>query len=687
MSGTSGREYLPKKEPPNSWQPPDRLADGRRRGAWQQQIIETSEGWLRKQPFWNDLSKAEDIIRGKELQKADENRSDLTSNRLKRLGREMVASISDVRYPEDVWCSDNKAYQNELTMFSKLARGVWYESRAPYSVRRLTQWFMLGGTSYLWPIYRRKSLVDPNSNGECFDEYSPRDVLPFMVDDRNWQDTYAVTFVKMVSIPKAHAMFPLYQDQIQAVSKKRRDSEVIGARLGFIRSLRGQDNKWPSSDLWAEISYTMIRDLSFNNTGLPIPMGDPGASWSYVVPYLGQDIPSNEVQGGTRKMRPAGLDDCRMYPNMRMMISVSGVIEPVYDGPAWAWHGMFPPRFCADDWVSEPMGLSIFRDVFDLERARQFTERAIDMKMKAQMDPAMKYDNTLIPAGTADQLDPWEMRKRLGVDGEVDKAISTLIPFEMMKIGAEPFEWIKYIADSQDYYLGMNQLAALAQAKMSTGQEGADDLLSMAGPIVRDICAGEEVPMADVLEMEKYDILQNFDTARVMSYVGPDGVTPETFDFDPKTIVPSHMPGEDNSNASQFSRMERAKAFARQLRLTATPGYLHGIPQTAQKLLLLQGIRAGLPISPQRVLKQVFNIENVEQEISDWQDFREMQIEMAQKIQREGLSLGMADAGSPSTGSGTGGRKPGRPPSGNKPPTAKVKGTAEGPRAVISESG
>ena len=64
----------------------------------------------------------------------------------------------------------------------------------------------------------------------------------------------------------------------------------------------------------------------------------------------------------------------------------------------------------------------------------------------------------------------------------------------------------------------------------------------MSGPIVRDISASMESPMADVMEMMKYQILQYIDTARVMTYVGPDGVTPETLDFDPtidRAVTPS----------------------------------------------------------------------------------------------------------------------------------------------------
>lgn len=673
------------KDSNTRWQPPDRLADGRKRWAWVEEIISEGERWLETQPFWNDLSKAEDIIRGKEMMKADENRSDLTSNRLKRLGREMVAAISDVRYPDDAWTSDNKAYADEQSMLSKVARGVWYEAKAPFAVRRLTQWSLLGGTSYFWPLYRRRQIVSPKSMGLYFSSFGPRDVIPFQMDPENWQETYAVTMIKMVSPFRAHAMFPQFQDRIRTVSKRRQQSNAVSARMAFISSLRGDDRATEGADQLCEVRYSLVRDLSINQTGMPVPMGDPGASWSYVVPSLGAEMPTEYVTNGDRGMRQAGIDDCRLYPNMRLIITISGVNEPVYDGPAWDWHGYFPPRFCSDDWVSEPMGLSIFRDVFDTERARQFTERAIDMKMKAQMDPAMKYDNTVINAGTAEEIDPWEMRKRLGVDGDVEKAIATLLPPEMMKVGTEPFEWIKYLCESQDYYLGTNQVSALAKAKMSTGQEGADDLLRIAGPIVRDISAAMETPMGDVLEMEKYQILQFFDTARVMSYVGPDGVTPETFDFDPNSIVPGHMPGEDVESSSKFSRMERAKNFARELRLTPTPGYLHGMPQQAQQLLLLQGTRAGLPISPRRILKKVFGIENFEQEIKEWQDFRLLEIELAEKVKESAGAPSQPQTGSTAAGSQKG--KGGRPPSGKKPPTAKTKGSAEGPRAVVSESG
>lgn len=665
------------------WQPPPQDAPKKKIWGWCDDIISDGENWLESQPFWSDFSRAEKLIRGKEQAKADENRSDLTSNRLKKILREIVGAMSDVRYP-DAWSSENRAYTKEAEMFSKVTKGIWFEAKAPLAIRRMCQWMVAGGTASIWPVFRRKRLADPYSTGICFDDYGPRDVVPFMMPaDNNVQGCYANTIIRMMSVPEAHARFPLFQDKLRPVSKRRMKSGAVSARMEFISSLRGDNQSVPWTERLCELRYTLVRDLAINGGDMPIPMGEAGASWSYVVPFLGQDIPSDEMEGGQRKMRSANIDDCRLYPNMRLIVTGSGCEEPIYDGPAWDWHGMFPPRFFADDWAWEPMGFSLIRDVLDLEKTRQFTERAADMKIKAQMDPAMIYDQQVINPGTAEDFDPWELRKRLGVDGDVEKVLRTAVPAELLKLGEEPFAWLKYLSDEQDEQLGVNQLSALAKTKSVVGSEDANDLLKMAGPIVRDMSTAMESPFSDVLEIVKYQILQFHPTARVMTYVGPDGITPETFDFDPATTVPSHMPGEDTQAKSKFSRMERAKSLARNLRLQVTPGGIHGISQTQRKLLLLQGHRAGLPIPNRLIFQKVFELENYQSLRDEWREDKQWELEMAAKLKIEGASL-LPGSGATPSGSqhGTGGR----PPSGKKPPAAKTKGSAEGPRATITES-
>jgi hypothetical protein len=49
-------------------------------------------------------------------------------------------------------------------------------------------------------------------------------------------------------------------------------------------------------------------------------MGDPGTSWFYKVPSVGQDIFAG-IQNGQPYMRKAVPEDCSIYPFLRLMIS------------------------------------------------------------------------------------------------------------------------------------------------------------------------------------------------------------------------------------------------------------------------------------------------------------------------------------------------------------------------------
>jgi hypothetical protein len=200
-----------------------------------------------------------------------------------------------------------------------------------------------------------------------------------------------------------------------------------------------------------------------------------------------------------------------------------------------------------------------------------------------------------------------------------------------------------------------------------------------------------ESPFADVMQILISLIVQNFDTGRVMTYTGPDGVTPETLDLDPAKITPSHLPGEDMAKPSQFSRMERAKAFLRNLRVQLAPGGIHGLPQTQQKLLMIQTWRSGFPLNPEAVAKALgrenWGTLDGNTDLEKWQSFKRIELEFQAALKKEAGAIlpsqppsGATPAGSPR---GTGGR----PPSGNKPPAARTKGSAEGPRATISQSG
>ena len=100
-----------------------------------------------------------------------------------------------------------------------------------------------------------------------------------------------------------------------------------------------------------------ILDEEGNPIGKELEMGESGTSWYYKVPYLGQQI--QRFEGGKMVTRAATEDDCRVYPQRRLLISCENAL--MYDGPAFDWHGMVPlVPFYLDEWAWEQTGYSLF---------------------------------------------------------------------------------------------------------------------------------------------------------------------------------------------------------------------------------------------------------------------------------------------------------------------------------------
>jgi len=682
------------------WQVPDFLtAKPHVVSGWVEEILQDREGLLKTTRQYKDIDKAFALISGAPDSSISEQRSQMNTNRAKRCVREIVASLSDVRQA-DGYDTENKAFKDEAEMLNKTMRALWYERAFDRSLKRGNQWMVATGTSYMWPNFRKVRMGPGADSALCFDAFGLLDVFPFMRGfDGDPQNTYATIIVKPTPMPQAHSMFPAFQSALKAMSKKRYDSSVANKRMSLADMFRARTssaNRAYEGD-YAELRYVLVRDMRINATGIPIPMGSVGGSESYVVPFIGQEIPSMEISSGMRKTREATIDDCYLYPHMRLIITADGTEVPLYDGPNFDWSGMMPAEYAVDTWPWERIGFSLLRDIYDIERARQHGERAIDQVIKHRMDPGVAYDNTRLATKEAEAFDPWKERGRLGFSGEVDdNTFRTIIPQWLLDVPQAAMAWQEYLNNEMDYTLGLNAISAIAKAKLSVDGDAMQQLLELAGPLVKDISRSMEPPTRDVMEQSKFILFQWYTTRALMNYVGPDGVTPITFDFDPTKLYPSHLPGEDNTNPSAFSARERAKYFAQNIHLSITPGSLHAVTQTTQKLMMLQLWRAGFPIPPDDVAKALdmnnWGTIDGNSGWEKWQNYKKMEIEFASQIQQLQQSLpgfgppgGAPPGGAP--GASPGKAKPGRPPSGQKPPQAQTKGSAEGPRAVVSESG
>ena len=689
---------MPDYDDEKHWQPPARDAKPSDKMGWINEVVSSGEQYNATLLSSRDIGTAINMISGKAADNLNQSRSNINMNREKRALREVVANIADIR-AVDAYTSDNPSYQDFLTMLNKVWKAVYFESKFPATFKKATQWLVAGGFSFISPVYRNMRLQAKSARRIDFDVYSCNDALPFqMPDDNKVQGAYAWTRIKFMPLYEGASKFSRFASELRPVARRRYTGNAAKDRISLAQRLRmgagGSDYGNWASEMY-EFRYTTVRDLSLNETKKPIAMGKPGAIESYIVPFLGQELPTAEfVQPGIRKTRKATEEDCYLYPNLRIIVSQSGMQRPLIDEPFWDWHGMHPlARFSADEWPWEP-GYSLAGDITSLGDARKALLRGMDQTVRARLDPALMYDkNAGINRKTMEQYDPYEERARLGVDGEVsDKTVRPMLPVEFLNLQEWIFTFHKLLCDEQDYMLGLDALKNLAKAKIASADNAIEKAQEEAGPIATDISHGMEEPMGELMEMVLADVMQYYPPGRIMQYVGPGGVAKEVFDWKPQEMTPSHGADEDPSKgASIYTRMDRTKMFLANIHAQVAPGSLHGEVQTKMKLTLLQYQRSGGIISSETVAKAL-DIPNWgtlqgNTEIEKWQSEQKMKLEFAEKMKELATALQPQGASChPQPQGGAGGPKPGRPPKGNKPPHMRSKGSSEGPRSTITTS-
>lgn len=681
-----------------SWQvPPAAVKDTDILG-WVDEGVEEGLSWLKMQRTHTDYNKAFNIFSGRtDPTNIPTYRSQLVTARLKRNTREVIGACANIR-PIWGYSSDNPAFSNQALMMNKTVQAIYLEIFADRAIKRALQWSGATGTGWIRPVYRRSNYGHGKGNLALY-TYGAPSVLPVQLpSDNNWQEAYAINILDELPVAMAHGMFPKFQEQLRPTSSKYWYSpEIRSAAKGnmfkriFSNWGRGQGS--PLSDLYIPIRYTYVNDLTINNTGNMIPMGQPGSSWYYEVPSYGSTLPDGRV---------ADENKARLYPYRRLIISSENV--KLYDGPSFDWHGEYPIiPFCLDDWAWEPLGFAITRDGYALNEAIDEITRGVMDKHRSALDMSLGYDINAVTKNEADSFDPMQPRGRIGFDGTlVERPFQPVIPENVLKVDPMTMNMIQYLSDTMDYQMAIRDVVALAKARaMGGGVDDMDKIMEADGPIVRDISRNVERSVSMLGNQVKYLILQYCTVCKIMQYVGADSVTKETFDFDPDSIVPSHMPdelpkgyrtGEAIGFNSKYSRGERARWFADNLSLTILPHSVHEITQMSHKLGLIQMRKAGVQISSQSIAES-WDISNFKEEKRRyWEEQEEVAQhairvkQLVDSIVQQGVMPTPAMEGA--LAGPTGGMVPpqeGRPPSGQQAPQLVTKDG--GARSTISESG
>lgn len=678
----------------SDWQcPPAATAEYKRLG-WLSESTEDGQNALKaNRGYSSDYRKFMDVIAGKiDDDTLLDYRSAVNTNELKTNIRQVIGAMAKLR-PIWGYSSGNKGFAKYAEMMNQVTRAVYLQSEASgpadRTIRDALQWAAATTKGYVIPSYQKD--LATGRGGIYHEAYGNPSVLPVqMPANRNLQQAYTVHVMTEWPIFKAHALFPKFQDRLLPTTSKywhdadiRKSAKVnTGWWNRMASSLRRGKEGTDRANLFVPIRKSYIIDLTLNETDAEIPMGEQGTSWFYKVPYMGQEI----VRGG--KTKKADESDCRLYPMRRLIISSQDCI--MYDDTAFDWHGLVPViPFSFDEWAwGDSFGL--VHDGYELQKAMTAIERGSMDKVKARLDIPLAYDINQITKKEAEQFDPMQPRARAGFDGMAgDMPFKEVVPKEVYEVASQDLAMHKLLSDAQKRCFALNDLMQLAQARaLGSGSDNIEQILGNVGPIIEDMSRGMEPSMSAWGNIEKYLVLQYFDTPRVMQYVGIDGVPEGSFDYHPNSLVPSHVAGEDPDKIaeSSYSRIERAKMFADNLLFTVTPHSIHELTQMTQKLGLIQLKKAGVKISSE-TLAEAWNVPNYghtegSTEVEKFRAEQEDDLLFAARMKQ--VAEGIPGLLPPPGAAALGKNPEGRPSSNNKPPHLSQKDS--GTRSTIATS-
>lgn len=588
--------------PTNLYIIPSQNATEDSRLGWLKESVREGETYLRSQTGYTDIKRGKEIIAGIHMSKIPEQLSKINVNLQKRLIRDVVATMSNLR-PLWGYSTDNQNLDKEAEVLNKLLLS-WYQSTfADRGIRKALQYAGGLGTGYVGVDW--KSDFWTRGRGDIqLKAYGPDQIIPCQVpSDHDLQRAYAVTIKEEVPINLARSMFPTMAGKItpdrQSPMGLRKGLNKMSSFLSPVlnRFASDQRNRKAAETIFpvVDIYQTYIMDMSVNEGPDPVIMGEPGTYWNYTVPVLG----SKKSDGSA-----VTVEEARLYPWRRLVTWCNtGLLR---DNTSYWWHGMVPvvPLYF-DDWAWEFLGYSMTRDLDSIEQSSNTLRRGIDDSANARLRPALMHDDRTISNSLMESLDVRQGGQTVGVDFTTsERPIRPILEPGYYDVP----QWILNVINSNDemmkYLSGVNDFTAVAKARQLPSSDSLEKIMEMAGPVVTDISRNMEASLGRIGEMVKCLFFEFYTAPRRLQILGEEGLSKNDDDYyEPASMIPSHMGDEDTLAPSKYSMVQRAQKYMNSFFFMITPNSLHQINQMARKLLYIQLQKIGEPIDPWTMAK------------------------------------------------------------------------------------
>jgi hypothetical protein len=662
------------------WQVPPVEAGGIYIKGWIDELCQNGDRWVRNQEGTRTLDRDIRLLLG--LQQDNS----MKSNMLMPNIRTFVETISNLRQIATLGVKAEQ-YKDYANTYNRAFKHVYWASEYVFNIRRSLQWSMLG-SGFIWTHFSRPH-YGWGRGRNFFDALGPYEVLPEQIPLNNdIQDAYAVTVVVPMPVAEAHARFPEFQKYLVPIS--RYDWQKYGASNG-IRLDHWDRNRfnetWGWENRYCIVRRTFIRDLRINETKRTLQMGVPGSTWGYTVPSYGDLLVSVNPLNQLPESRKAEEGDCRVYPQLREIITSPSVPVPMYDDTAFDMHGEMPViQFDVNDWPWAARGYSAVRQVAGVERSRRARASEIDEILAVRKDPPTGYDFTSGVSRT--QLEKLDLLRsqgiRAGVKGDPKKAIVSMLP-DSMTVDGDDWKAQEWYDSTVKATLGLADIATLRDIKANVGDQSFDKFVTNLGPMAMGIAMVMWRGSSRLAQMLKYNIAQYIPVDELISMIGPEAVDLETFDNDPTSLVPSHLPNELMNGESRYTKAQRARWFLDRLGIVSTPMQLLDITQMQEKMQAMFLFQKNAQL-PQSWFMEKFNVPGYDALHQEWKDEQikeaewklEVQVALAAKAKQLGIQI-------PEEGPGQG-QGGGRPNTNQKPHKGAVKGSESGNVRAVNKT-
>ena len=663
--------------------------------AWSQSMLSDARSYLRLQPAYKYISDGLDIVNGDFAVTDVQSLSSVKTESTVRNAREIVAAQTNLRIIP--------AFKSESEDFREtnaiLNRSFMSWENMTFADRRLRagwQFASIQGTGYIGPRY------DPNyyyrGKGDIvWDAYGALDVLPLgLPPGLNIQGAYAVGLRKKMPIHQIWRMFPLQRDNIKAnrvttlgkgmvIAQAVKFASAVLKRFSQGARQPEEASTWDTTDVY----YIYVDDDSVNETGAPLqicgPDGQWGTSWSYTVPFVGQQISTGRMlQGGKQEIRTARREDCLVYPNRRLIIATdSCTVNPAPEHQSsYRWDGRVPiVQFRADDWAWNFLGFPVTRYGQSLEKVAIELWRGINDQMNLSLNPSAFFDRNSTATSLLQTMNPRIPGLRTGLDMQLNAAAAQWTP-------CMPYQWYqtnpaiievaaKILPAIMKEQMGVADVTALARARQTPAGDSTEKLLEAMGPLIKDQSRNMEEGVRLLGEMWKSDWFQFATAGRRMQMLGPAGIDDDIdFDFDPGTLVPMAKDPKEQNKLIEMSQgpdgtwsydpsgnrmpdlsvnaFMRARWHSHNFTFSVTPYSLHELNSVSRKLFMLQLLKVQFPIS-WWTLAESFDIKNFGPCMFKDPESGEMR-EARNEIERYVVQLEIMARIAQATGGGGGGR-------------------------------